>query len=481
MQKKGSAFDLFALGFGAIIGVGWSVTLNNLILIGGGPVPSAIGFFLSVLLIVPIALCFAELTPAMPVAGGVMVYTHRAYHPRAAFIGGWFILMAYLSLLPWESIAVNDVMAFLFPSVKGGKVLYTIAGQQIYFRQVVLGLVLSAMIVGINWKGANVAAKFQSALIVILIICAAVCIIFGFAKFRGENYLPAYVPTPGKSHSSFMGGVISLCAVSGFYFCGFDTIPQGVEDLGAAIEPRKTGVVIVTAVLVAGIFYILVVLAAGCALQWQTMVELPRPTFPILLRTAYGNTLGEVLFWICLIGTLAGLLSTWNGFFIAGSRLLLGMGRARFVPPFFAKQSASGNPTGGNIACAVVMFSGPFLGSGVIDLLLQLGSVAFIVGWLLVCMSALRLRKTEPDMIRPYQMPGGRLMAWFGILSSSFMVLNCLLPFLPGYMGTGGLLVLLAWILLGILFYNVTRGFRSHFTAEEMKEAIYGKMKSGEN
>ena len=155
MQKKGSAFDLFALGFGAIIGVGWSVTLNNLILIGGGPLPSAIGFLISVLLIIPIPLCFAELTPAMPVAGGVMVYTHRAYHSRAAFVGGWFILMAYLSLLPWESIAVNDVMAFLIPSLKGGPILYTIAGQQIYLRQVVLGLVLSALIVRINWRNFN--------------------------------------------------------------------------------------------------------------------------------------------------------------------------------------------------------------------------------------------------------------------------------------------------------------------------------------
>lgn len=475
IRKKGSAFDLFALGFGAIIGVGWSVTLNSLVLIGGGPLPTAIGFFASILLIVPIALCFAELTPAMPVAGGVMVYAHRAYNSRTAFVGGWFILMAYLSLLPWEAIAINDVMAFLLPAVKGGPILYTIAGHEVHLREVILGLALSAFIVLINWRGANATAKFQSSLIIVLIVCAILCIVFGFAKFRAENYLPAYASVPDKSHHSFFGGVLSLCAVSGFYFCGFDTIPQGVEDLGASIEPRKTGKVIVNAVVISGIFYILVVLAAGCAMPWQEMVGLARPTFPVLLRSVYGDALGGFLFWVCLIGTLAGLLSTWNGFFIAGSRLLLGMGRARFVPPFFAKQSRFGNPVGGNVACAVAMFAGPFLGSGIIDLLLQLGSTAFIIGWLLVCMSAVRLRKTEPDMPRPYKMPGGKLMGWLAILSSGFMLLNCLVPVLPGFMGVSGLYVLAAWIVLGILFYGVTKDLRCKITEEEILNAIYGK------
>lgn len=466
---------MFSLGFGAIIGVGWSVTLSNIIVISGGPLPSAVGFFFSVLLIIPIALCFAELTPAMPVAGGVMVYAHRAYNSRVAFVGGWFILMAYLSLLPWEAIAINDVMAFLFPYFKGGPTLYSIAGQEIHLREVMLGLALSAAIVLINWRGTNVAAKFQSALIVILIVCALLCIVFGFARFDFGNFQPLYSPMPDKSHASFAGGVLSLCAVAAFYFCGFDTIPQGVEDMGANIAPRKTGKVIVTAVIASGLFYILVVLAAGCAAPWMDTIQLARPTFPVLLRTVYGGFAGELLFWICLIGTLAGLLSTWNGFFIAGSRLLLGMGRARFVPPFFAKQSKTKNPTGGNIACAVVMFSGPFLGVGVIDLLLQLGSTAFVIGWLLVCLSAVRLRRTEPDMPRPYRMPGGRIMGWLGILSSGFMVLNCVLPFLPGYMGGSGIVVLLGWSALGVLFYAVTARFRKQIPEEERIREMYGK------
>lgn len=103
----------------------------------------------------------------------------------------------------------------------------------------------------------------------------------------------------------------------------------------------------------------------------------------------YPGPLGKVLYSICTVATLAGLFSTWNGFFIAGARLLHGMGRDHLIPAVFAKMHPKYNtPYVGNIFCGVLMLLGPFLGTGFIDPLVTLSSSGYVIGWGLVCLSA---------------------------------------------------------------------------------------------
>ena len=75
-EKKGvSALDFFCLGFGAIVGVGWAVSINSWMTSCGGPIPAGIGYILALVMMVPIALCYCELVPMLPVAGGGMAGT----------------------------------------------------------------------------------------------------------------------------------------------------------------------------------------------------------------------------------------------------------------------------------------------------------------------------------------------------------------------------------------------------------------------
>ena len=69
--KKGlSSFDFFTIGFGAIVGVGWALSLNNWMANSGGPVPAAVGYLMVLVILTPVALCYCELTPMLPVASG---------------------------------------------------------------------------------------------------------------------------------------------------------------------------------------------------------------------------------------------------------------------------------------------------------------------------------------------------------------------------------------------------------------------------
>ena len=474
-QKKDglSLVDLFTLGFGAIIGVGWSVTLNNMFINGGGPVPAILGFGIATLLFVPVALCYAELTPAMPVAGGVIAYAYKAMGTKMSFVSGWFVAMAYISILPWEAIAINNILAFIFPALSTGKVLYTIAGSDIYLNALIVGLIIAFLVILLNWRGVQGAAKFQTFLTFFLIFGSALCVIFAVMKANPVNIHPIYAMMEGKSHTSFLTGVLTMLALAPFYYSGFDTIPQGAEEAGG-VDPKSLGKVIIGALLSAGTFYIVIFLSVGFSYPWQTFITFPKPALSNLMAALYGGALGQFLFWLSLAATLAGLFTTWNGFFIAGSRLLLGMGRARLLPSFFATVHPKYHtPLGGSIFCSFAMLAGPFLGIGLVDPLTILGSTGFVVGWGMACLSAVILYKNAPDMPRPYRMPGGVATAWTGTIVCALMFLNCVIPGLPGYMGSIGMSVFVAWCALGLVFYLTTSKYRASISEEERMAELF--------
>jgi amino acid transporter len=226
--------------------------------------------------------------------------------------------------------------------------------------------------------------------------------------------------------------------------------------------------------LSAGIFYIAIFMSVGVSYPWLEFIPFPKPALSNLMAALYSGALGQFLFWLSLAATLAGLFTTWNGFFIAGSRLLLGMGRARLLPSFFATVHPKYNtPYGGSIFCAAAMLAGPFLGIGLVDPLTILGSTGFVVGWGMACLSAVVLYKKAPDMPRPYRMPGGVATAWTGTIVCALMFLNCVIPGLPGYMGSIGMSVFVAWCALGLVFYVSTSKYRAAISEEERMAELF--------
>lgn len=102
-KKKGvSAIDFFCIGFGAIVGVGWAVSINSWMSGSGGPLPAAAGYLVAMILMVPIALCYCELCTMLPVSGGGMAYAFRAFGDRIAFISGWAAFGAFITIIPWR-------------------------------------------------------------------------------------------------------------------------------------------------------------------------------------------------------------------------------------------------------------------------------------------------------------------------------------------------------------------------------------------
>lgn len=475
-RKKGklTSVDFFMMSFGSMVGVGWTVSSNHWLAQAGGPWPAFIGFIIGTILLVPIGLSYGELMGALPVNGGVMTYSYRAFGSVVAFFSSWFVALAYLTILPWEAIYINRIVTNFIPWFRDGLVLYQVNGQDVYLRAGILGLFLAAFLLLMNYKGSKFAAKMQNIFTWIIISVGLLTIVLSFILSDGINLMPFYKNIDIGKHNSPYTGIMTMVVIVPFFMAGFDTVSQSIEEAKPSLTFKKIARSLVISILAAGIFYALIIISTAGVEPWADYAREDTPAIAMLMRRAFPGFMGKALHGIVLFGTLAGLLSTWNGMFMAAGRLLQSMGRAGLISLWFAKDHPRyKTPTNAFAFCFVAAAAGPFVGFGFIDPLTNLGSVAFVMGWFFTCLSAIKLRGDEPDLRRPFRIPGGRMMLFLALMISGAILILCFIPGQSAFMGKVGVILFLAWSALGAIFYFITNGGDRGMSDKERRRKIF--------
>ncbi len=286
-EKKGvSALDFFCLGFGAIVGVGWAVSINSWMSDCGGPVPAGIGYIVALVMMVPIALCYCELVPALPVAGGGMAFAFRAFNSHVAVISGWAAFGGFISIIPWEAIQITDVLGYLIPGLKAGDPLYSVAGTPVYLTTIIIGVICSFFAVRSEHARPGLhRCALQKILCFVLVGAGILGAIASLIKGDASNWRPIYDtsnsllygdPDLGyveATNSNMFGGILAILSSAPFFLAGFETIPQGVEDAGGDI--KSVGKTVVLSVALACIFYAILLFCFGYAWSWQEFATPP--------------------------------------------------------------------------------------------------------------------------------------------------------------------------------------------------------------
>lgn len=472
-EKKGvGALDFFCIGFGAIVGVGWAVSINGWMNNSGGPVPAAVGYLMCLLIMVPFGLVYAELVPMLPVAGGGAAFAYAAFGEKISFLSGWGAFGAFVAIIPWEAIQVTDVLAYLFPVLKSGKPLYTVMESEIYLPTIIIGTIFTILLFLLNKKGLSSAASLQKILCVFLVASAVIGAIAGLIGGDVENLKPTYLAPEGGSHNSFFGGAFSIITAAAFFLAGFETIPQGIEEAGG--DAKKVGGTVVLSVGLACVFYAILLFCFGYAYPWQDFLTLDRPAAANMFKFVFDGGAGVALYWLITVGALAGLFTTWNGFFTASANLLMAMGRSRMLPAWFAKQNKDGVAINGLYVVALLSFVGPFLGYNMIDTVTCFSATAFVMSWMISSLALLRLRKTMPNANRPYKL-ATPIAYWAAIVGVVFFI-GMLLPFTPFFAGGKAVAVFVIYIVIGFILYAATSGSRKQIPADERAKSMFGNV-----
>jgi len=185
-----STVEYFTFGFGTMIGVGWLVLMDDW-LTRGGPAGGVLGFLLGGLLLFPIAHTYGRLVQRIQDAGAEIAYTEGVMPAPVSFAAGWTMVLSYAIVCPWEAVATGNLLARVFPALNSYQ-LYVIGGSPIYAPRLAVGLALTALVAGVNYRGIKPSGIFQDVMTFGLLATFAIFTLLGFANGAPANMQPLF-------------------------------------------------------------------------------------------------------------------------------------------------------------------------------------------------------------------------------------------------------------------------------------------------
>ncbi|RFU70310.1 amino acid permease [Peribacillus saganii] len=451
--------DVLTLAFGAMIGWGWVVTVG-LWITEAGSLGAIFAFAIGGLLVTFVGLTYAELASALPLAGGEHVYSYKAMGRGASFITTWAIILGYVSVVAFEAVAFPTVFEYLFPNYGRGY-LYTIAGWDVTLTWAGVGIIGSIIIAWINYRG----IKFSTAamfILTLLILIAGVLLITGSTvSGNSQNMQPLF--------ETGMAGILTVVIMTPFMFVGFDVIPQAAEEI--KLPQKQIGKLLIVSVILAIVWYISVIFGVSRILSPSEIAESNLVAADAMAK-AFGDS--KMMANVLVLGGIGGILTSWIGFYVGGSRAIYALANAGMLPKFLGELHPKYNtPHKAILLIAVLSTAAPLLGRPALVWLVDAGGLGLVVAWFMVALSFVILRKKAPSMHRPLRLPGGTAIGWIAV----FMSLGISVLYMPGM--PSALIwpyewaIVFLWAILGFAFYKIsTAKYGKAYSDKHMNDEI---------
>ena len=327
------------------------------------------------------ALAMAELAAAFPRTGGVFVYLRETYGPLVAFLYGWTMLFA----APAGAAGV----ALVFAEYLGTLVPLSLAGT----RLVAAGAIL--VVAAANYRSVRGASAIQGAATIGKL--GAIAALVAVAFLLGDGSAGALAPGAPRGTTSLAGVGVALAGAL-FAYNGFQDM------LSVAGEVRDPARVLPRALLAGMAAVVAVYLAANLAYLYVLPLAALQAS-PLVARDVAVRVIGAAGAGVVAATVMVSTFGTLNGLVLANPRLFFAMGSEGLLFRVLARV----HPRFGTPHVAVAAYAAAslvFVWSRSFEQLAAL----FVLGiWpflALAVAAVVRLRRTRPDLPRPYRTPG---------------------------------------------------------------------------
>lgn len=445
LDKSLGLVALLALGIGGIIGAGIFVLSGQAAANYAGP-SITISFILAAIGCGLCGLCYAEFASMIPIAGSAYTYAYATLGELVAWIIGWDLILEYIFSGATVAVGWGGYVVSFLQDV-GIVIPRELANPPFNLPAMfIIALMMILQVIGLRQSTA-----VNNIIVVVKTLIILLFIFGGLGYINQQNWLPFIPENTGEFGIYGWSGVLRGAGVVFFTYIGFDAISCAAQE---ALNPqRDMPIAIMGSLLITTILYIAVVLVLTGIVPY-TELNVPDPI-------AVGvNAVGEGLRWlkpIIKIGAIAGMSSVIVVFILGQSRVFYAMAKDGLLPsPFAAIHPQFRTPY---ISIIVSGVSAMLLaGLLPISVLGELVSIGTLLAFLIVCIAVLVLRRTRPDLPRPFKTPLVPLVPILGALISGLQMLS-----LPG----DTWLRLIIWLAVGLLIY-FTYG-RKHSTLQQQK------------
>ncbi|NLA04355.1 MAG: APC family permease [Firmicutes bacterium] len=456
---------IMAVALGSSVGWGCFVMPGDW-LRQAGVLGVAIGFVLGLLLMVIIAVNYSHLINKFPVSGGAFVYAYAGFERNHAFFCGWFLTLAYISIVALNATAVALLVKFIFPDlIARTGLLWQIAGWDVYLGEVAIAGISLVIFAYLNIKGADISGRMQfwmcMGFLAGAIMLAVGCILHPATALSGAGPL---FPPGIKPWSA----VVTIVAIAPWAYLGFDNVPQAAEEFDFPLS-RALGL-IVTALSLSCLMYILLVFATAMATPRDIIAAQTSSAWVTgdSIALLFGKAGLIVLAFSLLMGVATGL----NGFYVSTSRLLFAMGRARIIPGIFARVHPKyGTPYTGIVFTGLVCLLAPLFGRQVLSWIVDMSSFGVTFAYFYTSATVFKFTRWSGEGAKPVL----KALALLGTLSAAAFFLLMVIPALPSSLPWQCGIALGIWIVLGLIFYALRSKDFTRIPKEKMDYYIFGR------
>ncbi len=463
LKRSLSATQLVALGIGAIIGAGLFSLTGIAAAENAGPAV-VLSFLLAAVGCAFAGMCYSEFSTMIPIAGSAYTYSYATMGEFLAWIIGWDLVLEYAVgaatvSVSWSAYVVSflhDIGIHLPPQLTAspfeplkmsdGTLVHGIINLPAVFIVVIVSLLLMI--------GIQESARVNSIIVVIKVSVVVVFIIVGYNYVNPSNYTPFIPQNTGVFGEYGWSGIVRAAGVIFFAYIGFDAVSTAAQE---ARNPQRTMPIgIIGSLIVCTILYVLFAWVMTGMVNYKDL----RVAAPVAL--AIDQTPYPWLAGLIKLAIIAGFTSVILVMLLGQSRVFFSMSRDGLLPKIFSDIHPKwSTPYRSNLL--FMGFVSLFSAFAPISVVGHMTSIGTLFAFSLVCAGILVMRRTHPDLARPFRTPLVPLVPLLGILVNIFLMYG---------LGWENWLRLFVWLVIGLVIYFTYSRYHSNLTRHPQEDKL---------
>ena len=459
LKRTLGAGGLVALGIGAIIGAGLFSLTGIAAAENAGPAV-VISFLIAALGCAFAGMCYSEFSTMIPIAGSAYTYAYATMGELLAWIIGWDLVLEYAVgaatvSISWSAYVVSflhgfginlptQILASPWQPVRlpDGSTVYGMINLPAVLVVVAISLLLMI--------GIKESARTNSIIVVIKVTVVVVFIGAGVWFIRASNYTPFIPPNTGTFGEFGWSGVMRAAGVIFFAYIGFDAVSTAAQE--TKNPQRNMPIGIIGSLAICTVLYVAFAIVMTGLEKYTAFKGVAAPVAVAIDATPF-----KWLQPLVKLGSVAGLTSVILVMLLGQSRVFYSMSRDGLLPRIFSDVHPKfRTPWRSNLLFMV--FVSLFSAFAPISMVGHMTSIGTLLAFVIVCAGIMIMRKTQPDLPRPFKTPLVPLAPILGILVCFAMMYS---------LGWENWARLFVWLFIGLVIYFTYSRTHSHLARKQ--------------